>query len=150
MCIAYEIKCQCGRNTASFHFKDNIMTEQVIKTLYCPNCSSDINVNPEKMLVDNGWVIEYDMDIARFLAQKIGNTQITQITPDFLFDEGYCTWNGTYPADHIDSVKEREEIVSIAKVNPTLYLHKIKTWAKERTERLKNEGWRKVKVGNKE
>ncbi|BCB97011.1 hypothetical protein JZK55_19330 [Dissulfurispira thermophila] len=146
MCIAYEMRCQCGSKTASFHFKDNIMTEHVIKTLYCPNCSSDINVNPEKMIVDNGWVIEYDMDIAKFMGQKISNAHIT---PDILFDEGYCTWNGIYPGDHIDSLKEREGITALAKTNPLMYLNKMKSWAKERTERLKNEGWRKAKIGSK-
>jgi len=147
MCIAYEMKCKCSSKTASFHFKDNIMTEQVIKTLYCPNCSSDINVNPEKMIVDNGWVIEYDMDIAKLMGQKISNTIIT---PDILFDEGYCTWNGVYPGDHMHSVKEREDITALAKSNPSMYLNRIRAWAKERAERLKNEGWRKAKIGNKE
>jgi hypothetical protein len=141
------MKCKCSSKTASFHFKDNIMTEQVIKTLYCPNCSSDINVNPEKMIVDNGWVIEYDMDIAKLMGQKISNTIIT---PDILFDEGYCTWNGVYPGDHMHSVKEREDITALAKSNPSMYLNRIRAWAKERAERLKNEGWRKAKIGNKE
>jgi hypothetical protein len=141
------MKCKCSSKTASFHFKDNIMTEQVIKTLYCPNCSSDINVNPEKMIVDNGWVIEYDMDIAKLMGQKISNTIITR---DILFDEGYCTWNGVYPGDHMHSVKEREDITALAKSNPSMYLNRIRAWAKERAERLKNEGWRKAKIGNKE
>lgn len=147
MCVAYEMRCQCGNKTASFHFKDNIMTEQAIKALYCPNCSSDINVNPETMVVDNGWIIEYDMDIAKFMGQRIADARIT---PDMLFDEGYCTWNGIYPGDHIDSIKEREKITALAKSNPALYLKEMKSWAKERMERLKNEGWRKAKRGNKE
>lgn len=123
------------------------MTEQAIKTLYCPNCSSNINVNPEKMVVDNGWIIEYDMDIAKFMGQRIAGAHITT---DMLFDEGYCTWNGIYPGDHIDSVKERENIVSLAKSNPVLFLKEMKSWAKDRIERLRNEGWRKAKIADKE
>jgi hypothetical protein len=34
MCMAYEMKCSCGSRSVSFHFKDNIMPEQVIKGLY--------------------------------------------------------------------------------------------------------------------
>lgn len=147
MCIAYEMRCKCGRRTASFQFKDNIMSEQIIKNLYCPDCSSDINVNYDKMVVDNGWIIEYDMDIVNFMGQKIA---AENITPDLLFDEGYCTWNGIYPGDHIDSVREREKITALAKSSPALYLQKIKSWAKERNERLYNEGWRKAKNINKQ
>ena len=77
MCVAYEMRCRCGSKTASFHFKDIMMTEQAIKTLYCPNCSSDTNVDPEKMVVDNGWIIEYDMNIAKFMGQRIAGAHIT-------------------------------------------------------------------------
>lgn len=147
MCMAYETRCRCGTKTASFHFKDNIMSEQVIKGLYCPNCSSDTNINPDTMVVDNGWIIEYDMDIAKFMGKRIA---IDHITPDMLFDEGYCTWNGLYPGDHIDSVKEREKITFLAKSNPALYLEEMKSWTKKRIERLQNEGWRKTKNRDKE
>lgn len=147
MCVAYEMKCRCGSKTASFHFKDNLMSEQIIKNLYCPDCSSDINVNYDKMVVDNGWIIEYDMDIVNFMGQKIA---AGSMTPDLLFDEGYCTWNGIYPGDHIDSVKEREKIASLAKSNPSLYLKEMTSWAKKRIERLQNEGWRKARNSDKQ
>ncbi len=41
------------------------MPAMVIKGLYCPDCSSNTNANPDKVVVDNGWIIEYDMDIAK-------------------------------------------------------------------------------------
>lgn len=144
MCVAYEMRCQCGRKSASFHFKDNVMSEQVIKSLYCPECSTDMNIDAAKMVVDNGWIIEYDMDIVKFQGQKLS---VSPMTPDFLFDAGYCTWNGFYPGDHIESVKEREKITSLAKSNPALYLKEIKSWAHERIGRLQDEGWRKAKNG---
>lgn len=148
MCVAYELSCSCGSGLAGFNFKDEAMTGEVISRLYCPECSDDIKFNPETMLADNNWIIEYDMDIARFQAQKIklapGN-----ITPDFIFDEGYCTWRGVYPADHIDSTIERTEILKLAKINPRKYLEEMKEWANRRMERLAKEGWRKANEGGK-
>ncbi len=141
MCMAYEKSCSCGARSASFHFRDNVLPEQIVKDLYCPSCAREIALNPADMVRDNGWVIRYDMDMARFLT--VGKIQ-GSITPDVLFDEGYCTWNGMYPGDHLDSVKEREKITALAKTNPVEYLKKLKTWAVERSERLKDEGWRKA------
>jgi len=148
MCMAYEINCSCGNGLAGFNFKDEIMSGEVISGLYCPQCSSGIKFNPETMVADNGWIIEYDMDIARFQAQKI-KTGVHNITPDFIFDEGYCTWRGVYPTDHLDSVVERTEIMKLAKINPRRYLEELKEWATTRMERLSREGWRKAneKVG---
>ena len=142
MCMAYEKSCACGAGSASFHFRDNILPEQVVKDLYCPSCGKDVPVNPEDMVRDNGWVIRYDMDMARVMSTgKI----FGGVSPEVLFDEGYCTWNGMYPGDHLDSVREREQITAIAKTNPVEYLKKLKSWAIERSERLKDEGWRKAK-----
>ncbi|MDA8215960.1 MAG: hypothetical protein M0Z64_11905, partial [Nitrospiraceae bacterium] len=83
------------------------------------------------------------MDIARFQAQKI-KTGGLNITPEFIFDEGYCTWRGMYPADHIDSTIERAEIVRLAKTDLKKYLEEIRDWANKRMERLAREGWRKA------
>jgi hypothetical protein len=142
--MAYEMRCRCGSKSASFQFKDNVMSQEILRGLYCPSCSSDMSINPETMVVDNGWVIEYDMDVARFMGQKIGNAVITS---DFLFDAGYCTWNGMYPGDHLESIKERECITALAKKDPTLYLKEMKSWATERIKRLQKEGWRKAYDG---
>ncbi len=143
MCMAFEMNCACGNSMAGFNFKDEVMSEEVIKGLYCPSCSRSVEFDPASMVSDNGWVIEYDMDIARFQSHKI-KTFTEDITPEFIFDEGYCTWRGIYPTDHIDSIKEREEIVKLAKVNPKKYLEEIKDWARNRMERLREEGWRKA------
>lgn len=143
MCMAYEMRCKCGDRAASFHFKDNILSEQVIRGLYCPHCSSDVQLNPTSMVVDNGWVIEYDMDVVNFMGQKI---RTGTITPELIFDAGYCTWNGLYPGDHIESVKERERIAVLAKTDPLRYLNEMKSWANERVKKLQQEGWRKAKA----
>jgi len=141
--MAYEMRCICGDKAASFHFKDNVLSEQVIRNLYCPKCSSDIPLNPASMVEDNGWVIEYDMDVASFMGQKIHTGTLTPLS---IFDEGYCTWNGFYPGDHIESVREREHIAALAKTDPLRYLNEMKSWANERVKRLQQEGWRKAKV----
>lgn len=144
MCVAHDMRCKCAAKSANFHFRDNILSEQVLRTLYCPSCSTDLSLDPESMIADNGWVVEYDMDIARFM----GTGKISgKITPDTLFDDGYCTWNGIYPGDHIDSVQERGHIASLAKIDPKEYLRQMKSWASERQERLKGEGWRKAHAG---
>lgn len=141
MCMAYETKCTCGARSVSFHFKDNIMPEQVIKALYCPTCSNGVTPDPATMVSDNGWIIRYDMEAARFMGEKHIKGEIT---PGLLLDQGYCSWNGVYPGDNLDSVREREKIIALAKTNPVEYFKKLRSWAVERMEKLKNEGWRKA------
>ncbi len=144
MCVDHTMICTCGQNSASFHFKDEVMPHEVVGGLYCPHCFSGIAFNPENMMKDNGWVIEYDMEVARFMSQKLPRTDIT---PEYLFDEGYCTWRGVYPTDHRDSVREREELVQLARINPKKYLVEFRRWGIERMDRLSQEGWRKADAG---
>ena len=141
MCMAHEMKCSCGSRSVSFHFKDNIMPEQVIKGLHCPACSKEVTLDPSTMVSDNGWIIRYDMEAAKFMGEKHIKGEIT---PALLLEQGYCSWNGVYPGDNIDSVREREKIIALAKTDPVEYFKKLKSWAVERTEKLKNEGWRKA------
>ena len=143
MCVDHSVVCKCGNGSAGFNFKDEVMPPEIVNRLYCPKCSGETSFIPETMLSDNGWIIEYNMEIARFMGQKIRKAAIT---PEFLFDEGYCTWRGVYPADHIDSVSERAELVRLAKVNPRKYLEEFKRWGIERMDRLAQEGWRKANV----
>lgn len=143
MCMAYEQDCRCGKNRASFNFKDDIFTSDVIIGLYCPDCSRYIRFDPESMIIDNGWIIQYDMDIARFQSSRI-KLDDKRLTPEFIFDEGYCTWRGIYPTDHIDGLKERQDIIRLAKVDAKRYLAEIKEWGNKRMKRLADEGWRKA------
>lgn len=144
MCIDHKMMCKCGALTASLNFRDEIMPVEVVNRIFCPQCAADVSFNAENMLRDNDWIIEYDMDVARFMAHKLSGAEIT---PEYLFDQGYCTWRGVYPTDHIDSVKEREELVKLAKINPRKYLDEIKKWGIDRMERLAQEGWRKAHAG---
>lgn len=142
MCMDHKTNCNCGRGVASFNFKDEIMPHEVVTHLYCPECSKDVAFNAGTMVADNGWIIAYDMDVAKFMGQKLPTGQIT---PEYLFDEGYCTWRGMTPTDHIDTVREREELTRLAKSDPKRYLAEIKDWAVRRMERLSEEGWRKAR-----
>jgi hypothetical protein len=145
--MEYSMKCVCNRREASFNFREEIMPPEVISRLYCPECSGEINFDSDSMLADNGWVIEYDMDVARFSALKTPHLLKEELTPALLFDEGYATWRGVYPGDHIDSAREREEIVALARIDPRAYIERIKSWGIKRMERLRQEGWRKANEG---
>lgn len=144
MCVDHNMICKCGNSSASFNFRDNAMPVEIVSRLYCPRCSGDVSFNAETMMADNGWIIEYDMDVAKFMSGKLPKANIS---PEFIFDEGYCTWRGVYPSDHIDSVKEREELIALSKINRHKYLEEFRKWGINRMERLAREGWRKANVG---
>ena len=144
MCMEFSLKCQCGKSQASFHFQDNLMSPEVISRLFCPSCKRETDLDPVSSIEDNGWALEYDMAVARFAAANLPSHIKANLSPATLFDEGYATWRGIYPGDHIDSALEREEIVKLAKVNPREYMVRMREWANSRMERLASEGWRKA------
>ena len=76
------------------------------------------------------------------MAQKVVPADV--VVPGLLFDEGYCTWRGIYPNDHIDSARERDELVKLAKTDPKRYFEELRTWGNKRMDRLAREGWRKA------
>ncbi|MDI6801309.1 MAG: hypothetical protein QMD01_04560 [Thermodesulfovibrionales bacterium] len=137
----HKLNCSCGEKVASLNFKDEVMPTEVITGLYCPACSDNISFDPENMILDNGWIISYDMEIAQFMGYKLPSKEIT---PEFLFDEGYCTWRGVTPTDYIDSIAEREEMIKLSKTDPKRYIAEIKDWVIRRMERLRASGWRKA------
>jgi hypothetical protein len=79
-----------------------------------PCLFGDINRSGEHVM-DNRWVIEYDMDVARFSEQKLAHRKIT---PELLFDEGY----------YLEGVSttiltlSRQRVVKLAKINPAMLL----------------------------
>lgn len=144
MCVEHKILCRCGKREASFQFKGEIMPPQTIRNLYCPECSRKIAFDPISMISDNGWIIEYDMDVVGLYRTKLPASIMENLLPETLFDQGYATWRGIYPGDHIDSAKERKELQKLAKTDPKKYFKEMKTWAVNRMLRLRNEGWRKA------
>ena len=96
------------------------------------------------MLRDNGWIIEYDMDLARgMLLQKL---QIApdDVDPEFIFDNGYACWQEMYPGEQNDIKEERERIIQLLQQDRNVYLQAIQAWNIERIERLKASGWRRL------
>lgn len=146
MCLDIRKTCKCGSKTAQFHMRDNIMSQEVLTELYCPDCSKKVEVNPECMLMDNGWIIEYDMDLAKFLAVSKLMLAPDSVKPGFLFDNGYACWQEMYPGEQQDVQEERKEILALQNEDQTSYLKKISSWNIARIERLKIDGWRKAQV----
>ncbi len=146
MCMDYAKKCKCGARSASFNFRDSLLHGEVIAELYCPACSPGVVYDPLTMVQDNGWVLQFEMDMARFMLSKLPAGS-SGISPQYLFDEGYCTWRGITPTDNIDSLREREEILKYAKTDPKRYFEELRTWGTRRMERLAREGWRKAREG---
>ncbi|HFQ89598.1 MAG TPA: hypothetical protein ENK27_05920 [Desulfobulbus sp.] len=146
MCLEVRKTCRCGRQTAQFHMRDNVMTAEVIEELYCPECSGPETIDPETMLHDNGWVIKYDMDLARFLAMSKLMVDPESVRPGFIFDSGYACWLEMYPGEKEDILEERKEIMALQKEDPTRYLKEISSWNIARIERLKADGWRKAQA----
>jgi hypothetical protein len=145
--MEHSIVCKCGKKNASFNFKNEIMPTEVIEALYCPDCSQGVDVRADTMLSDNGWLIHFDMDVAGLYDNKLPVHDQSSISPETLFDQGYATWRGIYPGDHIDSVKERSELTAMAKENPRKYFEEMKNWAINRMAKLRQEGWRKAYEG---
>ena len=142
MCVDHSKRCSCGKSSASFNFRDDILPYESISTVYCPACSQGVSYDPASMLSDNGWIIEYNMEVARFMMQKKAPAEV--VTPEFIFDEGYCTWRGVYPGDHIDSAREREDLLKLAKTDKKRYFEEFSRWGIKRMERLALQGWRKA------
>lgn len=144
MCVEVRKQCECGLKEAQFHMRDNIMSSEVIDRLYCPSCSAKTEMDKETMLDDNGWIIEYDMDLARMYAISKLSMDPTQVNPEFLFDDGYVAWREMYPGETEDIAGEREQIISTKKENPKRYLEEINAWSINRINHLKEVGWRKA------
>jgi len=142
MCVDHSKSCSCGKSYASFNLKNEFLPLEAISELFCPVCSRDVAYDSATMLSDNGWIIRYDMQVAQFMLQKVSPS--SRVTPEFIFDEGYCTWRGVTPTDHIDSLKERAELVKLAKTDRRQYFEEIKSWAITRMDKLARDGWRKA------
>ena len=144
MCIDVRKTCECGAQKVQFHLRDNLMQPEVIQRLFCPSCCGDTGFDEQSMLNDNGWVIEYDMPLAKMLAVSKLQLDMDAVSPDFIFDQGYACWQELYPGEQQDIVEERERIVALLQEDQTKYLTTIQQWNINRVARLKAQGWRKA------
>lgn len=144
MCLEVNIKCFCGKKEVAFSLRDGILTPEVILNVYCPECSKEVAFSSETMLRDRNWIIEYDIEIARFLLTGKRGISPYKVTPEFVFDEGYAAWKETYPGELKEIEGEKAKIVKLLEEDPKLYFQAIKEWAIARANKLKAEGWRKA------
>ncbi len=144
MCIEIKYQCVGGHQQARFSNLNNILPASVISRVYCPECEKP-KFDPATMLEDNGWVIEYDMELATYLLDKHGVDR-ELITPEYIFDERYSTWQGMSPTDMEESLRERQKIVALAKVDKQRYVETLKRWSIERMNAFIAAGWRKAKA----
>ena len=143
MCSNHRLSCSCGDSYANLLFKNHVLQPVVISNLYCPKCSKNLDVDGERMLVDNDWVLEFDLVLARSFLQR-ANLSTAQFSPAFLFDEGYATWNGFTPNELDQRLTERKEIVALAEQDMRYYLVEIKRWGCDRARKFRDAGWRKA------
>ena len=144
MCIEIKHQCVGGHQSAQFSNLNNILPASVINRVYCPECEKP-EFDAKTMLEDNGWVIEYDMELAAYLLDKHGIDK-EMITPEYIFDSRYSTWQGMSPTDMEESIRERQKIVELAKVDKKKYIETLKTWSIDRMNAFISAGWRKAKA----
>ncbi len=143
MCQNHVISCECGRKRANFMNLNDLLPPPILRHLYCPSCSEGVTFDPETMVKDNGWILEFDMQAARVFLMSEGIPE-EAITPEYIFDKGYFSWNGFTPTDIEDRMKEREEIMKLAKTDRRKFIEELKSWGINRAARFKAEGWRKT------
>lgn len=145
MCQASRTDCQCGNHYAVLHFGDNLLPENVVRAVYCPECSCGVEFDADSMLMDNGWLIDFEIEGARLFAPQMG-VEAEEVTPEFIFDKGYCTWVGYTPTDQEDSFKEKEAIIELAKTDRARYFQELRDWSINRVRHLSDAGWRKARL----
>ncbi len=144
MCMAIEKECSCGQESARFHHQNSILPFEVVANLYCPKCSEHVEFNELSMIKDNGWVIDYDMGVAALYGEKMG-LKGDQLTPERIFDEGYCAWQGFTPNDLHRANEEKRELAELAKSDMKRYIQVMREWSINRHLKLQEEGWRKAR-----
>ncbi|MFP3868578.1 MAG: hypothetical protein ACLFUU_10525 [Desulfobacteraceae bacterium] len=134
--------CVCGECQAHLMNRDNILPAEILVNLYCPQCRHLAVWNPETMIEDNGWILEYDLEAAQFFFWKKLREQ--SITPDFLFDEGYCSWHGLTPLDLDESARIHRELAPLLSQDRLVYINRLKEMWTDYVANLKADGWRKA------
>ncbi len=146
MCVAVFKKCECGSNTIQFHLRNNLLQPEVLTRLFCPSCPGDTAFDKRTMLSDNGWVLEYDMVLAKGVISRMNLVDPEQINPAYLFDQGYCVWLETYPGEQKEIKEEKAKLLKLQEIDLQRYLKEIIAWNVNRLEKLKGDGWRKAQA----
>lgn len=145
MCMAVTRHCSCGQGVASLHHSNSVLPDEVVRAVHCPDCGDSVEFDPATMLRDNGWTIEYDMELAAHY-MAVHGVEPEVVTPEYIFDHGFSTWNGLTPTDAYDKSMEMHELLSDAQGDTRAYFEALKRWTMERTDRLAEQGWRKARL----
>jgi hypothetical protein len=143
MCMMETRRCVCGRKAAHLNFRDNLLSPEILVNLYCPWCSPQANFDPETMVADCGWLMEYDMAGAQAIFIK--RNQDRELTPEIIFDEGYLTWQGFSPGDHEIRAELHQKLAPLIQEDMKKFLESLKTEWLAHVERLKAAGWRRAR-----
>jgi len=134
--------CFCGRKLAYLNFRDNLLSPEILVNLYCPECSPQANFDPETMVADCGWIMEYDMEGAQTIVVK--RSLSLALTPEIIFDEGYLTWQGFSPGDHEIRAELHQRLAPLIQEDMKQFLESLKTEWLAHVEHLKAAGWRRA------
>lgn len=143
MCFMESRRCVCGQRLAYLNFRDNILPPEILVNLYCPDCAPRANFDPESMVCDCGWVMEYDMEGAQIFFLKRGMNRA--LSPEMIFDEGYLTWQGFSPLDHEVRAELHQRLAPLIQADMKQFLESLKTEWLAHVEQLKAEGWRRAR-----
>jgi hypothetical protein len=144
MCLNQQRYCECGRHAAFLLFRDNLLPPEILVNLYCPACRHLALWEAATMLEDCGWVLEYDVDRAQSYLNLRGVKGAA--TPQFLFDQGYLSWQGLAPGDEEVNRGLHQRLAPLIEQDLTLYLKTLKEEWVAHVAGLKAAGWRKAQA----
>ncbi|SMC16645.1 hypothetical protein SAMN02746041_00128 [Desulfacinum hydrothermale DSM 13146] len=142
MCLHQKRTCACGREEAFLFHRDNVLPEEVLLALYCPVCAREVDFDASTMIRDAGWILEYDMEAARFYLAR--RTSMARVSPEVIFDGDYCSWYGLTPRDLEESARLNRELEPLRKRDLRRYIEEMRLRRSRRVEELKAHGWRKA------
>lgn len=143
MCMNLRRFCSCGRNSAYLSCRDNLLPAEILVNLFCPECRPG-SIAPDTMLQDCGWVLEFDVERAQAFFALRGIKR--QATPEFIFDEGYLSWQGLAPGDQEVNTRLHQRLAPLIDQDLALYLKSLRSEWVAHVARLKATGWRKAQA----
>jgi hypothetical protein len=143
MCLNLRRFCTCGRNSAHLNCRDNLLPGEILVNLFCPQCRPG-GLDPDAMLEDCGWVLEYDVERAQayFALRGIQGPA----TPQFIFDEDYLSWQGLAPGSQEVNARLHQRLAPLIQEDLALYLKTLRSEWIAHTAELKAAGWRKAQA----
>ena len=147
MCQSYRKPCACGQKTSEIFFGKMVLDEAAVRQVYCPECSTTVEVDPKTMVPDNGWVLELDEDVMTAYAPRM-DLAVDGVTAEQVFDGDYVTWVGFSPDDNHQRSVERAEIAERFQGDVRGQFEALKQWALDREKRFYSAGWRKARQKN--